>query len=390
MRILFQGAGAIGLAGAALLTDRHEVAVVSRRASTEPHASYPRRVGILDPSASTRGHDPSLRPHTPDPSLRPHAPDPQPGWRVSDVVATRRVTITGWADLLGRGRGSGRARGSVRGRPSDRGGQTDRGRHPDWDLIVLTTRPGDLDSAVTSAIQEISPRFIATTSQVDGDLGLARSLFPAAEVVIFGPAFLSERISAERTSPEPNNAEPNNAEPNNAERPREQRHSHAQPASPGHEVRYWSPAGGPKFLVAGDAQATNRLSRGLGRLVLPVPSAALTLPPAVFIPYVAELSIRYGSWTQLKAHLRRPTRAAVEAVRAVTGLPVPMSSVIARLVLRFLEAVSPIPMSEYAGRHFGRHEPQTLAMLEGWALQAAGSAPDLDAQIRALREKTRA
>ncbi|MBE8146831.1 hypothetical protein IOD13_13650 [Brevibacterium casei] len=41
MRILFQGAGAIGIAGAALFGDRHETVVVTRTPLERPQAVYP-------------------------------------------------------------------------------------------------------------------------------------------------------------------------------------------------------------------------------------------------------------------------------------------------------------------------------------------------------------
>lgn len=63
----------------------------------------------------------------------------------------------------------------------------------------------------------------------------------------------------------------------------------------------------------------------LGRLVLPVPMEVVILPPTVFIPFVAELSVREGSWAALKSHLDRPAKAASEAVRTRLGVQVPCS-----------------------------------------------------------------
>lgn len=54
MKVLFQGAGAIGIAGAALFTDDHEVAVVSRAAGPHRRASFPRRVSVFDPTHSRK------------------------------------------------------------------------------------------------------------------------------------------------------------------------------------------------------------------------------------------------------------------------------------------------------------------------------------------------
>ncbi|NNV08975.1 hypothetical protein ETC03_22650, partial [Geobacillus sp. MMMUD3] len=154
-----------------------------------------------------------------------------------------------------------------------------------------------------------------------------------AEVVVFGPAFLSERTTS-------------------------------------HTVRFWTPLGATAFFVAGPAEPVRRLTRALGSLVLPVPLEALLVPPAVFTPFFAELSIDGGEWDELLTHLRRPSDAAAEAVRAVTGVPVPILPAVARAVLELAERVSPIPMREYAGRHFARHERQTLAMLDGCIARA--------------------
>lgn len=318
MRVLFQGAGAIGIAGAALFGERHEVAVATRTPTPRARAAFPRRVSKLDPSQSPgRG-----RPDQGSPR-RPGA-----GWSVNAVAATRRISITDWSGVL------------VDSNEDDVRSRTRGRRRGQWDLLVLTTRPGDLDEGVASAIRKVSPAFLAITSQVEGDLDLARSLFPGTEVVIFNPTFLSERVD-----------------------PSESR-------APGREVRYWAPAGAPRFLIAGRRSAVSRLSRSLGPLVMPVPIAAVIVSPSFFIPYVAELSIRGGDWEELKRHLRRPTNAAAEAVLAGTGIRLPMLQSAARLIMETLEAAVPIDITEYAGRHFSRHEGQTLEMLEGWVSRA--------------------
>lgn len=422
MRVLFQGAGAIGIAGAALFTDSHDVAVVSRRPAPRPRAAYPRRVSALDPSGSEPrvesidaapidgaphvgasrdggSHEGAPDDGTPDDGAphegaphegAPHegAPDdgeprdseacdkgprdsgphdseprdsescdiepsgaargarpgpyaasePSHGWSATRVASTRRVTVTDW----------------------------DRAREAGpWDLIVLSTRPGDLDPTVASAIRKTSSGVIAITSQVDGDLDRARAEFPGAEVVVFAPAFLSERVAIGE-------------------------------AANGREVRYWAPSAAPRFLVAGRHEAVRRVVRGLGRLVTPVPQSAVVLPPTVFIPFVAELSISGGSWAELKNHLPRPSRAAAEAVRARTGLPVPVSASVARIVsariartvLETMERLVPIDVTAYAGRHFGRHVAQTRDMLAGWAADA--DSPALQEQIAALDSATSA
>lgn len=312
MRVLFQGAGAIGLAGAALFTDAHDVAVVSRTGGSRPRGSYPRRVSRLDPTdyGQVSGLEPSVDGQVS--GLGPAAGASKTvarEWTVNRVASTRRVTITDWR----RARQAG-----------------------PWDLIVLSTRPGELDEAVASAIRETSPRFIAMTSQVEGDLERAKKLFPSSEVVIFGPAFLSERVAAGTVAP-------------------------------GREVRYWAPAGAPRFLIAGCREAVGSLVRELGRLVLPVPLAAELLPPLVFIPFVAELIAQDGDWEQLKTHLHRPARASAEAIHARLGLRVPISERIAKGVLKALEVIVPIDVTEYAGRHFTRQENQIRDMLRGWA-----------------------
>lgn len=198
-----------------------------------------------------------------------------------------------------------------------------------WDLVVLTTRPGDLDDGVAASIVALRPGIIAITSQVDGDRDIAASRFPDSEILVFSPAFLSERTV-------------------------------------GRNVRYWRPPGMPVFMASGRRETLRGLRRTLGSLIVGVPALMISAPPAVFIPYVAELSVREGNWPGLKTHLRRPTSAAAEAVHAVTGVRLPMSARGAGLVLDALERFVPIDVSEYAGRHFGRHEGQTLDMLDGW------------------------
>ncbi|MGO2038194.1 MAG: hypothetical protein ACTH2U_17095 [Brevibacterium sp.] len=401
MRILFQGAGAISIAGAALFTDRHEVAVATRASLSRPQAAFPRRIGWLDPgrarsagpqwrSGTDRGRRESLAaiPEVATAGGMAKVNGPGTGWTVSEVASTRRVTVTGWDTLLDEVRRGATTRPRMRVR---------------WDLVVLTTRPGDLDGAVASAINECAPTFIATTSQVEGDLDRTRELFPGAEVVVFGPAFLSERLDAG----EDEHGEDGRSEDGRSEDRRSAEELDGAAATTGREVRYWAPAGAPRFLLAGKLgslgggtdTAVRRLSRGLGSLVLPVPLAALIRTPAVFIPFVAELSIRDGSWAELKSHLRRPSAAASEAVRAATGLCAPRSTPLARVIIEAVERIVPLDVTEYAGRHFARHEGQTLAMLEGWARQLAGratsgdrpatAAPALESLVRALAAKRR-
>lgn len=268
MRVVFQGAGAISIAAAALFTANHEVAVVSRHPRVP--AAYPIRLPTIG-AERTR----------------------------------RRVTISDWVSVVGF----------------------------DWDLVVLSTRPDDLDESVREQITELAPPVVAITSQVDGDLERARILFPRSEILVFGPAILASRVE-------------------------------------GTEVSYWSPLGAPVFLVASpDHLGTSgrAVVRELGASVLRVPVEALLWPPAVFIPYVAELTIRGGRWNELLAHLERPSLGAAEAVRAVTGMPVPMFPGVARAVLGVLDLVTPVNLGEYAGRHFSRHRGQTEDMLAGWA-----------------------
>ena len=351
MRILFQGAGAVGLAGAALLGHRHETVVVTRTLLDRPRAAYPRRVRWLDAlSESDTG---------------------EPGWSVTEVAATRRVTITDWAGIDAAGgfriaaadddTGASGSPGSgvsvARARAAAQHGKRTRRRVPTtWDLVVLTTRPGDLDAAVASAFRAVAPRWLAITSQVDGDVDIAKGMFPGAEVVVFSPAFLSERLDA------------------------------APGVDPGHEVRFWSPFGAPVFLAAGPKHPLRALTRELGPAVVTVPLDVLIASPALFIPYVAQLSAGGGEWDRLLDHLRLPSDAAAEAVRAVTGMPVPVVPAVARMVLETADRISPIPMREYAGRHFARHEGQTLAMLDGW-IGAAREHEALSALAAELRER---
>lgn len=281
MRVLFQGAGAIAIAGAAMFGRRHEAVVVSRTVSPGDSA-LPLQLAALGRGSRAATHG---------------------------AASTRRLP------------GTDRCRVPIIDWPT--------AATETWDLIVVSTRPGDLDAKVREAIERLRPPLIALTSQVDGDVERAVAMFPGSEIVVFSPAFLSERTV-------------------------------------GRTVRFWRPPAMPAFLVAGRCETVCRLRRELGSLVIGVPTAAVFDVPAVFIPYAAELSARHGDWAALKSHLRRPTAAASEAVRAVTGLRLPMSPLAARLILEAIERISPLDMNEYAGRHFGRHEAQTLDMLDGW------------------------
>ncbi|SMX66881.1 hypothetical protein BI49514_00342 [Brevibacterium iodinum ATCC 49514] len=376
MRVLFQGAGAIGIAGAALFTDAHEVAVVSRTAGPNGRTAFPRRVSTFDPTYSGQvgvGHG-SCRERSgraggnnrgatgrenggETGGAEGSQASTGSGWSVTRVAATRRVTITDWDHAAADGR---------------------------WDLIVLTTRPDDLDAEVVSAIRDILPAFIATTSQVEGDLDRAQAVFPGAQAVIFGPAFLSERLDP--------------GAPAEVVRAEGSRAGEAdggvlttggldgvvgRKAEPGHEVTFWAPAGAPRFFVAGPSTAVRALVSRLGRLVLPVPMKAVLLPPTVFIPFVAELSVRNGSWVALKSHLDRPAKAASEAVRTRLGVPVPVFGSAAHVVLEAVERIVPIDVTNYAGRHFARHMGQTRNMLAGWA-ESADSAHALRELVAAL------
>ena len=70
---------------------------------------------------------------------------------------------------------------------------------------------------------------------------------------------------------------------------------------------------------------------------------------------------------------------------AVDYVPVPVVPAVARMVLEAADRISPIPMREYAGRHFARHEGQTLAMLDGW-ISAAREHEALSELADELRE----
>lgn len=298
MKVVFQGAGAIGVAAAALFGKRHEAVVVSRSVNSAPDTA-----------------------HSPDTAQFPgvaHSRDAAYPRQVGSFGkgSVRRVPVVDWAAVS-----------------SD-----------SWDLVVLSTRPGDLDDSVAASIVSLRPSIIAITSQVDGDQEIAGSMFPDSEILVFSPALLSERTT-------------------------------------GRNVRYWQPPGMPVFMASGRRETVGGLRRELGSLIVGVPAAMVSGPPAVFIPYVAELTIREGSWAELRTHLRRPAQASAEAVHAVTGIRVPMSARIAGLVLDALERFVPIDVSEYAGRHFGRHEGQTRDMLAGWIAREAERAP-------ALREPT--
>ncbi|MGR6091320.1 hypothetical protein ACU4IU_12220 [Brevibacterium sp. CSND-B09] len=392
MRVLFQGAGAIGIAGAALFTDGHEVAVVSRTAGPNGRAAFPRRVSTFDPTGpgGVGGGHGSCRQgggraggnnggetggatggeagrETEGETWRENGRETEgaegrqgsagSGWSVTRVAATRRVTISDWDGAAADGR---------------------------WDLIVLTTRPGDLDAEVVSAIRDISPAFIATTSQVEGDLERVQAVFPGTQAVIFGPAFLSERLDSGAPAEVVRTAGNQVEEADRGVRTAGGQGSGAdREAEPGREVRFWAPAGAPRFFVAGPSTTGCSLVSRLGRLVLPVPMEAVLLPPRVFIPFVAELSVRDGSWAALKSHLDRPAKAASEAVRTRLGAQVPVFGSAAHVVLEAVERIVPIDVTNYAGRHFNRHEGQARDMLAGWA-ESADSAHALRELVAAL------
>lgn len=306
MRVVFQGAGAIGIAAASLFGQRHEAVVVSRSESPTSDAvpQVPPRGAAYPRQLRSVGNGPGPR-------------------RRSSVVGqgpVRRVPVVDWAAVSSES----------------------------WDLVVLTTRPGDLDDGVAASIVALRPGIIAITSQVDGDRDIAASRFPESEILVFSPTFLSERTT-------------------------------------GRNVRFWRPPGMPVFMASGRRETLRGLRRTLGGLIVGVPELMISAPPAVFIPYVAELSVREGNWAGLKTHLERPTHAAALAVHAVTGVRLPMSARGAGFVLDALERFVPIDVSEYAGRHFGRHEGQTLDMLDGWIRRGTERAP-ATGQPSALRE----
>ncbi|MDN5807869.1 MAG: hypothetical protein L0I80_02180 [Brevibacterium sp.] len=287
MKVVFQGAGAIGIAAAALFGKRHDAVVVSRSACSTPDAV-----------------------HSPESVHSPGAAYPRQVGFFGRGSVRRRVPVVDWAAVVA----------------------------DSWDLLVLTTRPADLEDTVSASIVALRPGMIAITSQVDGDREIAASMFPDSEILVFSPALLSERTT-------------------------------------GRSVRCWRPPGMPVFMASGRRETVRELRRELGGLIVGVPTAMVSGPPAMFIPYVAELSIRDGSWAALRTHLRRPTRAATEAVHAVTGIRMPMSARVAGLVLEALDRFVPIDFGEYAGRHFGRHEGQTRDMVDGWIRREIGREP---------------
>ena len=193
MKVVFQGAGAIGAAAAALFGRRHETVVVSRSANPGSEAlNSPDTVRLQD----------TVRPQSSAPTRDTARPrDAAYPRRVGSTgrETVRRVPVVDWATVSS----------------------------SSWDLVVLTTRPGDLDEPVAASISGIRPSIIAITSQVDGDRDIAVSMFPESEILVFSPALLSERTT-------------------------------------GRNARYWQPPGMPVFMASGRRETVRGLRRGLG------------------------------------------------------------------------------------------------------------------------------
>ena len=368
MRVLFQGAGAVGIAGEGRFADSHEVAVVSRRGSSAA-AAHPVRLSGLGRARRRRGPE-----------------------------AIRRVPVLGWTEIEASGWAVGpwtptqlrRRHGTKTGRRRQAGvghrQQAEVGRRlrAGVDLLVLTSRPVDLDEDLVAAIDRIGPRTIAVTSQVAGDREAAAAVFAGTSVVTFLPAFLSERIPA---SPAAHRRDAGSAE---AEGPVGCAPDSECPAACAPDsVRYWAPRGAPAFFVSGPPQVVGRLRRDLGRLVVAVPDAALIDGPALFIPFAAELIARAGSWEEMRGSLGRPATAAAEAMRAVSGVRPPGIRALAGCVLAAAQRLAPFDLGSYASRHFLRHVRQTRDMLHGWQTTAGpGEAPALQSLIDELDRRT--
>ena len=210
----------------------------------------------------------------------------------------------------------------------------------DWDLIVLTTRPGETDPAVLDFATAFAP-LVATTSQVPGDLGALAARAGAA--VLLAPAFLSDAASRDPL-----------------------------------RVTAWYP-GRRLFVAAGEPAHVDAATALLAGAATPGTEESVLTGAARTMPYLAELVVAHGDWNALNHNLRRPAAAAAEALGALTGRAhrVP-PAVQARVALAALSALAPFDFPAYAAQHFTRHAGQTLAMLDAWRAAATTPTPTLD------------
>lgn len=218
-------------------------------------------------------------------------------------------------------------------------------RPGDFDLLILTSAPGELAPDVTAALVAAGVPAVAGTSQVPGDLAATQTLFSGAEVALLAPNVASFATARGAST----------------------------------SAEFWVPPLLGAFLAAGDGPLPARLAAAFPRVIRRAPMRAVEASPAGLVPYAAELAVVDGDWDSFRARLQRPGRASAEALRAVTGrfapvLPAPL----VRVGLGAAGLVIPFDVPAFAGNHFVRHADQSLRMLDAWRAAAERPTPALD------------
>ncbi len=216
------------------------------------------------------------------------------------------------------------------------------------DLLILTSAPGELDDEIVAGLVAARPALVGVTSPVIGDAAVAARMFRDAEIVTLAPALLSFATSR------------------------------------GTETRaeFWVPPLTPAFAavdVEGSPGAARRVAADYPAVIRRTPERMTAAVGAVMVPYAAELAIAGGAWATFLRRLRRPGRAAAEALRIDPRLPVPAPPpLLVRAALRVAERRVPFDFPKFAGNHFVRHADQSLRILDAWRAMTPRATPTLD------------
>ncbi|WP_285725685.1 hypothetical protein [Psychromicrobium xiongbiense] len=303
MRFLFLGAGAVSAAALGLLSARHQVAVTSVPEHSRPHSPS-------DNSSSGR-------------VLR-YAKASRSG-----TSPVHSQPVLPWQEALDQ----------------------------PWDVIVLSMRPQDLDETRWDDLRASNSPWLATVSQVEGDLAVLadRIALTHTRSAIFAPELLSWRQAS----------------------------TDGQPAAP---IRYWCPPGIAPFRVAVRAQDRAAARKDFAGVFPVGEEKALLERAAWMIPWAAELTAHEGDWAAFLKHLPHARKAMREARRASRPdhhsiLPAPGTFAIPAwsvgLALRVGQRLAPLDFAAYLAEHFERHRAQTVDMLSGWIEAAPESSPTL-------------
>lgn len=221
------------------------------------------------------------------------------------------------------------------------------------DLLLLTSTPRNFDQRVIDALVALTPSVVAVVSPLMDDVAVARELFPHSDVVVLAPALLSSV----------------------ADRSRDVR------------AEFWVPPLTRPFVavaVPGGGRSGRSPERELASVFPSVigtaPERLLRYAHALMVPFAAELAAAQGQWSVFRLRLRRPSRAAGEAMSSLgrvrlPGPPVAFVAAVLAVGVRF----APFDIPDFAGRHFVRHAGQSVDMLDEWRSMARRPTPNLDA-----------